>query len=115
MKSVNTERAVFLNFFCMYKMLEQNKPMDFTDMNTTTKWDYFSCLKKLNEMLQTHLNEHTQDGFTYYLKGLVSVKLGCRNLAMDCFCKAIHHLPLLWEAWDELSCLINDRITVMRK
>lgn len=112
MKTVHTERATFMNFFCMYKMLEQNKPMDFTDMNTTTKWDYFSCLKKLNENLLNHLNEHTRDGFTFYLKGLVSMKLGCRNAAIDCFCKAVQHVPLLWEAWDELSHLINDRIMV---
>jgi len=87
-------------------------PMDFTDMNTTTKSDYYACLKKLNEMLDARLDEHKEDGFTHYLKGLVSLKLSLKSCAMDSFCKAVNRLPLLWEAWNELSNIIDDRATV---
>lgn len=93
-------------------MLEQNKPMDFTDMNTTTKCDYYSCLKKLSVTLNEHLEEYDEDGFTYYLKGLVSLKLGSTISAVDSFCKAVNCLPLLWEAWNELSKLIDDKAMV---
>lgn len=93
-------------------MLEQNKPIDFTDMNTTTKWDYYSCLKKLNEILSVHLEEHEEDGFMYYLKGMVSIKLGNKNAALYLLCKAVNYLPLLWQAWNELTKLIDDRVTV---
>lgn len=103
---------MFLNFYCMFKMLDQNKPMDFTDMNTTTKSDYYSCLKKLNEMLETYLEKHTDDGFTHYLHGLVSLKLSNKNSAVDSFCRAVRHQPLLWEAWNELSNTIDDRVMV---
>lgn len=111
-RSVNTARAKFLNFLCMYKMLDQNKPMDFTDMNTTTKCDYYSCLKKLSETLSEHLEEFDEDGFTFYLKGLVSSKLGSTSSAIDSFCKAVNCSPLLWEAWNELSKLIDDKAMV---
>lgn len=93
-------------------MLDQNKPIDFTDMNTTTKADYYSCLKRLHEMLEIHLEEHNTDGFIHYLLGLVFLKLGNKNAALDSLCRAVRYQPLLWEAWDELSNAVDDRAMV---
>lgn len=112
MRSVNTNRAKFLNFLCMYKMMEQNTPIDFTDMNTTTKSDYYSCLKKLSDSISTHLVDHREDGFAWYLKGLVALKLGGKANALMAFCKAVNYEPMLWEAWNEMTALIEDRVTV---
>lgn len=70
--------------------------------------DYIIALKALDKDLEKHLIKDSHYGFSYYLRGLVCLKLSRSDEAILYFQSAINLMPLLWDAWLELIKLTKN-------
>lgn len=105
-RNCSNNKTRFLHLYSTYLSIEKKKLDNMTDTNCPPDPTKNTALKDLCSVLKEDYYKKRLDGYSLYLYGVILKKLDLTNLAIDIFSEAVHSVPILWSAWQELAQLV---------
>jgi anaphase-promoting complex subunit 8 len=110
--------ARFLHYYAQYLAAEKRRLDLMTDLHNCSldaggQLSLFCDLRKVLQKLKSSERLY-DDGFLFYVYGLVLIKLDLVTEALEALETAITLEPLNWSAWHELASIVSDKATLDR-